>query len=138
AGRVTRAGAAELAHSGSLSPCPVTVQTIVEPRGTRPAAADWSSPATLAALASSTKIPTRRASSRYALRMSRSVTAWMSPSDWSRASTAFAHEAGLPMRIAVAIVVGSVTTERRTIGAAPDGWQAHVLVRRVGSPRLNG
>jgi hypothetical protein len=47
---------------------------------------------------------------RYADRISRSLTAAISPPEWSRASTALAHEAGLPMRIAVAIVDGCSTT----------------------------
>ena len=123
-----------MAHSGSLSPCPVTVQTTVEPRGTSPASDDCSSPATLAALASSTNTPTLRASSRYARRMSRSVTASMSPPDRSRASSALVHEAGLPIRMAVAIVDGSRTTSPRTIGAASDAWNPNIRGRFVAWP----
>lgn len=107
---VTGAGAVEMAHSGSFRPCPVTVQTTRDPAGTRPASACWSRPATLAALPSSTKAPTSRASSRYADRISRSVTAEIRPSEASRASMAFVQLAGLPIRMAVAIVDGSGTT----------------------------
>ena len=57
-------GAPEMAHSGSLSPLPVTVQTTVDPRGSRPSAAVCSSPATLAADAGSTKTASLRATSR--------------------------------------------------------------------------
>src|SRR6185369_383232 len=116
---VVGAGAVEIAHSGSLRPWPVTVHTTVEPRGISPSSHDCSRPATLAALASSTKTPTLRASMRYADRISRSVTAAMVPPEASRASTALVHDAGLPIRIAVAMVDGSLTTLPVTIGAAP-------------------
>jgi len=48
-------------------------------------------------------------SSRCAARICSSVTASMSPPDVSRASTACRHDAGLPIRMAVATVSGSVT-----------------------------
>src|SRR5690606_6350042 len=51
-GTVMGAGAPEIAQSGSLSPLPVTVQTIRWPGSTRPSACAWSRPATLAAEAS--------------------------------------------------------------------------------------
>src|SRR4051794_14413205 len=123
---VTGDGAVAIAHSGSLRPCPVTVQTTVEPAGRSPAAAVCNSPATLAALPNSTNTPTERASNRYAERISRSVTAWIRPPDSRLASSAFVHDAGLPIRIAVAIVDGSGTTSPRTIGAAPDAWNPNM------------
>ena len=123
-----------MAHSGSFRPWPVTVQTTVDPRGIRPSSTAWTRPATLAALASSTKTPTVRASIRYVWRISRSVTARITPPDSSRASSALVHEAGLPMRIAVAMVVGSVTTEPETIGAAPDAWKPNILGNLVALP----
>jgi hypothetical protein len=44
------------------------------------------------------------------------------------------HEAGLPIRIAVAIVSGSSTGWPRTIGAAPAAWKPHIRgVRRHGA-----
>ncbi len=63
-GTVSGLGAPAIAHSGSLSPLPVTVQTTVEPAGSRPSAAVMSSPATLAAEAGSTNTASVRASSR--------------------------------------------------------------------------
>src|SRR5256714_1821971 len=131
---VTGDGAVEIAHSGSLSPCPVTVQTTRDPAGTSPTSVTWSNPATLAALASSTNTPTCRASSRYADRISRSVTDWITPPDSSRASSAFVHEAGLPMRIAVAMVCGPGTPAPLTIGAAPDAWNPYIFGRCVALP----
>ena len=52
------------AHWGSLSPWPVTVQTTRAPAGASPASAAASSPATLAADAGSTKMPSREDRSR--------------------------------------------------------------------------
>ena len=63
-GMVSGAGAPEIAHSGSLSPLPVTVQTIRWPGSSSPAAATCSRPATEAADAGSTKTASLRASSR--------------------------------------------------------------------------
>ena len=57
-------GALSSAVSGSFSPCPVTVQTTSDPRGSVPSAADCSSPATLAADAGSTNTASRADSSR--------------------------------------------------------------------------
>ncbi|OLT19018.1 hypothetical protein BJF80_13270 [Serinicoccus sp. CUA-874] len=87
----------------------MTVHTIVAPAGTCPAACRFSSPATEAADAGSTKIPSREDSSRCAARISSSVTASTSPPDSSRAASACSQEAGLPMRMAVAMVSGSST-----------------------------
>ncbi len=50
----------------------------------------------------------------------------MKPPDSSRAARAWSHDAGLPMRIAVAIVDGSLTTSPRTIGAEPEAWKPHI------------
>jgi hypothetical protein len=50
------------------------------------------------------------------------VTAAIAPSDAVAAATAFSHDAGFPIRIAVAIVCGSGTGSPRTIGAAPAAW----------------
>src|SRR3954466_13530718 len=47
----------------------------------------------------------------------------MPPSELRAASSARPHEAGLPMRIAVAMVWGSVTGCPVTNGAAPAGWK---------------
>ena len=63
-GMVTGAGAPEMAHSGSLRPLPVTVQTTRWPGSSSPAAATCSRPATEAAEAGSTKTASLRASSR--------------------------------------------------------------------------
>ena len=112
----------------------MTVHTIRDPACSKPASAHWNNPATLAALASSTNTPTCRASSRYADRISRSVTAWISPPDWSRASSALVHEAGLPIRIAVAMVDGSGTTAPLTIGAAPEAWNPYIFGVLVALP----
>src|SRR6266516_891341 len=66
--------------------------------------------------------------------MARSVTAWISPPEASRASIALVHEAGLPIRIAVAMVCGSLTTAPVTIGAAPEAWKPNILGRRLAFP----
>jgi len=55
------------------------------------------------------------------------VTARMSPSDSWITSSAGIQLAGLPMRIAVAIVSGFVTGWPRTMGAAPAAWKPHIL-----------
>ena len=95
-----------IAQSGSFSPWPVTVQTTRSPGAISPSRQAFRKPATLAALDGSTKTPSRVASSLYAARISRSLTARMAPPDSSRAAIACCHEAGLPMRIAVAMVEG--------------------------------
>ena len=87
-----------------------------------PSACRCRSPATLAADAGSAKSPSR-ATRRYAARISRSVTARIAPSDSFAAATAFSHDAGFPIRIAVAIVCGSFTGCPSTIGAAPCAWK---------------
>jgi hypothetical protein len=60
-----------------------------------------------------------------------SVTASISPPDSSRAFSACLHEAGLPIRIAVAIVIGCLTGAPVTMGAAPAAWKPNMR----GSPR---
>ena len=100
----------------------MTVHTTSEPRGSVPSAADCSSPATLAADAGSTNTASRADSSRYAARISSSVTAANCPPDSSRAVTAAAHDAGAPIRMAVAIVSGWLTGAPCTSGAAPAAW----------------
>ncbi|OLT18212.1 hypothetical protein BJF78_12340 [Pseudonocardia sp. CNS-139] len=108
--------------SGSFKPWPVTVHTTSEPFGSDPSATDCSSPATLAAEAGSTNTASRADSSRYAARISSSVTALNCPFDPSRAAIAPPHDAGSPIRIAVAIVSGLRTGAPCTSGAAPAAW----------------
>ncbi len=50
----------------------------------------------------------------------------MWPPDSSRAASAWAHEAGLPIRMAVAMVSGWSTGWPRTMGAAPAAWYPHI------------
>ena len=50
------------------------------------------------------------------------MTDAIAPSDSVAARTAWSHDAGLPMRIAVAIVCGSFTGAPSTNGAAPAAW----------------
>ena len=59
------------------------------------------------------------------------MTAVIEPPDSSRARTAPFHDAGLPMRIAVATVCGSATTSPVTIGAAPAAWNPCIFGRRL-------
>src|SRR5918998_3068919 len=106
------------AEAGSLSPCPVSTQATVEPGGIAPWAARERSPATEAALAGSTNSPSF-ARSRCVRAMSSSLTARIRPPEAVAASSAWAHEAGSPMRMALAIVCGSSTGSPRTRGAAP-------------------
>ena len=44
------------------------------------------------------------------------------------------HEAGLPMRMAVAMVSGFSTTWPSTIGAAPAAWNPNIVGSRVDLP----
>ena len=62
------------------------------------------------------------------------MTASIAPSDSSRAASARAAEAGLPIRIAVATVSGSSTGWPSTSGAAPAAWKAHIRGVRVALP----
>ncbi len=131
---VIGAGAPEIAHSGSFRPLPVTVHTTRRPGGKVPCSCAISKPATLAAEAGSTKTASLLASSRYAERICRSVTDSMAPPDWSRASRALTQLAGLPMRIAVAMVDGFSTTWPSTIGAEPAAWNPRIFGRLVARP----
>ena len=89
------------------------------PCGNLPAFLYLISPAIPAALDGSTNTPSFPATRRYALKISLSVTESMRPPDESRASIACCHDAGLPIRIAVAIVSGFFTIFPFTIGAEP-------------------
>ena len=64
------------------------------------------SPATDAADAASQKTDSSDARNRYAARISSSVTAVMAPPDSLAAAVAPYHEAGFPIRMAVATVSG--------------------------------
>src|ERR1700722_1305823 len=108
-----------MARSGSLRPWPVSTQTTLEPWGT----SDFNRPATEAAEAASQKTDSCCAKKVYAPRISSSVTAVMEPPDSLAAAVAEYQLAGLPMRIAVAIVSGFSTGWPRTIGAAPAAWE---------------
>ena len=85
----------------------------------------------LAAEPGSTKMPSVDDSRRCAARISSSVTASIRPPDSSRAASAWRHEAGLPIRMAVAMVSGSSTGWPSTIGAAPAAWKPHICGVRV-------
>ena len=50
----------------------------------------------------------------------------MTPPDSSRAASACFHEAGLPMRMAVATVSGFSTGAPFTMGAAPAAWKPSI------------
>ena len=63
-------------------------------------------------------------------RISSSLTASITPPDSSRAASAPDHEAGLPIRMAVATVSGSSTGAPFTIGAAPAAWKPSIRGRR--------
>ena len=104
------------------------------PGGTSPASWDASRPATEAAEPGSTNTPSREDTSRWAARICSSVTAWMRPPDSSRAATACGHEAGLPMRMAVAMVSGSSMGWPLTMGAAPAAWKPHIRGVCVAGP----
>ena len=62
------------------------------------------------------------------------MTAEIRPSEASRASRAFVQLAGLPIRMAVAIVDGSGTTCPVTIGAAPAAWKPYIRGAFVALP----
>ena len=50
------------------------------------------------------------------------------------AAAAYFQLAGLPMRIAVAMVSGNSTGSPFTMGAAPAAWKPSILGRRVDTP----
>ena len=58
----------------------------------------------------------------------------MRPPEESRASSARCQEAGLPILIAVAIVMGASTGSPCTIGAAPLAWKPNIRGVWVASP----
>lgn len=60
----------------------------------------------------------------------------MRPPDSSRAASAKSQEAGLPIRIAVAMVCGLSTGAPSTIGAEPEAWKPHIRGVRVASPSV--
>ena len=64
-------------------------------------------------------MPSFAATNLYALKISLSVTESIKPFDATFAATACCHDAGFPIRIAVAIVSGFLITLFLTIGAAP-------------------
>ncbi len=122
------------AVSVSLRPLPVTVQVMRAPAGTSPASAAASSPATDAAEAGSTNTPTSAAIIAWAARIWASLTARIHPPLSSRAATARSHEAGLPMRMAVATVSGFLIGSPLTNGAAPSACTPHIRGVRVAGP----
>ncbi len=87
-----------------------------------------------AADAGSTKTPSREASCFCAARICASETDSKRPPDSSRASSASFHEAGLPMRIAVALVSGSGNGSPVTSGAAPSAWNPRMTGSLVARP----
>ena len=85
--------------------------------------------------AGSTKTPAVLASSFCAARMRASSIAPNQPCVASRASSASSHDAGLPMRMAEAIVSGLRTTSPRTRGAEPSAWKPNIRGTLVATPR---
>ena len=114
------------AVDGSLRPLPVSTHTTVASASSSPARAALATPASDAADDGSQNTPSSLATSRWAARISSSVTASMRPPDSSRAAIASVHEAGLPIRIAVATVSGWSTGRPLTSGAAPAAWKPHM------------
>src|SRR5713226_8476316 len=122
------------AASGSLRPDPVRTTTVVESFSIFPSITSLKSRASGAAEAGSANNPSVLASRICADRISVSVTAAMSPPDSSRALVAPSHDAGLPMRIADATVLGFEIGWPATIGAAPSAWAPTMRGRRVERP----
>jgi hypothetical protein len=87
-----------------------------------------------AAEAGSQKMPSTPARSRCAAAISASVTESINPSDSSRAATALAQDAGLPIRMAVANVWGLATGVPSTRGAAPAAWPPTIRGSWVARP----
>jgi hypothetical protein len=94
-----------------------------------------SKPAIPAAEAGSTKTPSRAASWRWASRIWASLTAANRPPDSLRAASANFHDAGLPTRMAVALVSGSGNGFPVTSGAAPSAWNPRITGFLVARPR---
>src|SRR4051812_39331233 len=122
------------AVAGSLSPFPVRTHTTTASGSSSFCRAARDPPATLAADDGSQKTPSSLATSAYAARISASLTASIRPPDSSRAAIAFSHDAGLPIRIAVAIVSGCSTGRPVTSGAAPSAWKPHMRGAAAISP----
>src|SRR5512145_1648668 len=133
-GMVTGDTDCAIALSGSLRPCPVSVQTIRSPRRKNDSLADFITPAMEAADAGSQKMPSVSATSLYASSISASLTILMAPPDSSRAASACFHDAGLPIRMAVATVSGFLTGCPRTMGAAPSACQPSIFGSRCDRP----
>ena len=106
----------------SLSPWPVTVTATVAPAYESPSSRSWSRPATPAAEAGSTKTPSR--AGQLALGGHDLVVGQRPnrPPDSAAAASASFQEAGLPIRIAVAMVSGCGNGSPVTSGAAPSAW----------------
>src|SRR5229473_1624000 len=94
------------AASGSLRPEPVRTTTTVASFSMRPSWTSLISSASGAADAGSQNSPSLLASLTWAEIISVSDTAAIIPPDSSRAVVAPSHDAGLPMRMAEAIVLG--------------------------------
>ena len=62
------------------------------------------------------------------------MTESIRPPDASRAASASPQEAGLPIRIAVAMVCGARTGSPRTMGAAPLAWKPSIRGVLVARP----
>ncbi len=114
----------------------MTVTTTVLPTYDSRRARSCSIPAMPAAEAGSTKTPSRAASCFCAARIRSSETDSNRPPDSSRASSASFHEAGLPIRIAVALVSGSGNGSPVTSGAAPSAWKPRITGSLVARPRV--
>jgi hypothetical protein len=89
-----------------LSPVPVTIQTTRCCEKSIPCRESLMRPARDAPEAGSPKTPHRAAIAFPAVKISSSVTMSITPPDSSRALTAFCQLAGLPIRIAEAMVSG--------------------------------
>ena len=119
-----------MAMSGSFNPCPVSTHTTVAPSGTP----SRNAPATDAADAGSQNTDSSSARMRYAARISSSVTALMLPPLSLAAAVAPYHDAGFPIRIAVATVSGDSIGCPSTIGAAPAAWKPSIFGSLVARP----
>jgi len=73
-------------------------------------------------------------SGETAAKICRSVTESISPPDSRWAVSASPQDAGLPIRIAVAMVCGARTGSPRTIGAAPLAWKPNIRGTRAARP----
>ena len=91
---------------GSLRRCPVVMQTMVSSLSIMPISTSFFSPATEAALAGSTPMPSSLARSFWAARISSSVTDSAVPPVSRIALRAFLAFTGFPIRIADATVSG--------------------------------